>query len=143
MPLLGVNALFDKGREGFLGKTIGWDDDDIRLVAANITGSGTLYSPNLATDDFLNDVPGGSRVKVSGSFVSKTIAAGVADADDVTLTSVTGDTIEALVIYAHSGTDSSSPLISYIELATGLPITPNGADILIQWDAGSNKIFKL
>ena len=26
---------------------------------------------------------------------------------------------------------------------TGLPVTPNGSDLTIVWDSGSNKIFKL
>jgi hypothetical protein len=31
----------------------------------------------------------------------------------------------------------------YIDAATGLPLTPNGGDVTIQWDNGANKIFKL
>jgi len=67
----------------------------------------------------------------------------VADAADVILSSVTGDTCEAIVIYKHTGTESTSRLIAYIDTATGLPVTPNGGDITIQWDSGANKIFKL
>lgn len=38
---------------------------------------------------------------------------------------------------------TESPLIAYIDTATGLPVTPNGGDITIAWDSGANKIFKL
>ena len=37
----------------------------------------------------------------------------------------------------------TSPLIANIDVATGLPITPSGGDIIVQWDTGANKIFKL
>ena len=68
---------------------------------------------------------------------------GAADANDVTFTSVTGASIEAIVLYKDTGTDSTSPLIAFIDTATGLPITPNGGDIIVTWDNGANKIFKL
>ena len=38
----------------------------------------------------------------------------------MTFTSVTGPSIEAIVIYADTGTESTSPLIAYIDTATGL-----------------------
>jgi hypothetical protein len=67
----------------------------------------------------------------------------VADAADVTLTSVTGDISESIDIYQHTGTESTSRLICNIDTATGLPVTPNGGNIVLQWDSGSNRIFKL
>ena len=133
------NALYDKGREGFLDGSIDWDTDDIRCILIDTAD----YSVDLATHDNLDDVPGDARVATSGAFTGKTVAAGVADAADVTLSSVTGDTCEAIVIYKHTGTESTSRLIAYIDSATGVPVTPNGGDITIQWDSGANKIFKL
>ena len=48
-----------------------------------------------------------------------------------------------LVIYRDTGVEGTSALIAYIDAATGLPITPNGGDIIVAWDNGANKIFKL
>ena len=134
-----ANALYDKGREAFLKGDIHWDDDDIKAVLVDATD----YTVDLAADDFLADIAVGGRVATSGNFGSKTTAAGVADAEDITFTSVTGDAADAIVIYKDTGDAATSPLIAYIDTATGLPVTPNGGDIIIQWDSGSNKIFKL
>ena len=134
-----ANALYNKGREGFLDGSIDWDTDDIRCILVDTAD----YTVDLATHDNLDDVPGDARVATSGALTSKTVTDGVADAADVTLSSVTGDTCEAIVIYKHTGTESTSRLIAYIDTATGLPVTPNGGDITIQWDSGANKIFKL
>ena len=133
------NALYDKGREGFLDGSIDWDTNDIRVILIDVAD----YTVNLATHTFLNEVPAISRVATSGALTSKTVAAGVADAADVVLAAVTGDPCEAIVIYKHTGVETTSALIAYIDSATGLPVTPNGGDITIQWDAGANKIFKL
>jgi len=59
------------------------------------------------------------------------------------LSTVTGDQSESIDIYKDTGTESTSYLIANINSATGLPVTPNGGDIIVQWDNGSNKIFKL
>lgn len=134
-----ANALYDLGREAFLNGDIDWTTDNIRVVL----GDSAAYTVNLATHDFLDDVPGGARIAVSGNLASKTSSAGVADAADVTLSAVTGAVCEFIIIYQHTGTDATSRLIAYIDSATNLPITPNGGDITIQWDSGANRIFKL
>jgi hypothetical protein len=137
------NALYDKGRQKFLQADIDWLVDDIKAVLVNVSGAGTLYTPNLATDEFLSDIPAGARVATSSNLATKTATAGVADADDVAFTTVSGATSEALVLYKDTGVAATSPLIAYIDSATGLPITPNGGNINVVWDNGSSKIFKL
>jgi hypothetical protein len=83
-------------------------------------------------------------VATSGAFASKTFTAGVFDAADVTLVAVTGDPFESIVIYDNTpATEATKDLIAFIDTATGLPTTPNGGDITVQWDAGANRIFKL
>lgn len=134
-----ANALFDKGREGFLGGDIDWDANDIRLVFVDHADD----TPNVSTDDFLDDITAPARVASSGAFTTKTKTDGVADADDVTISTVSGDPFESIVIYKHTGTDSTANLIAFIDTATGLPCTPNGGNITVQWDSGANRIFKL
>jgi len=145
-----ANALYDKARESFLSQNpaLDWDTDTIKCFLIDSAS----YTVNLATHQFLSDVAGGSRKGNNGGATdadaptlgTKTVVAGVADAADVTLTAVTtGGTYEYILIYKSTGTESTSPLIALIDTATGLPVTPNGADITIQWDNGANKIFKL
>lgn len=134
-----ANALYDTGRKAFMDGGINWLTDDIKVCLVDTND----YTVNLATDDFFDDVTVGGRVAISGNLASKDSTAGVADAADVVLSSVTGDEAEALVIYKDTGVESTSQLIAYIDTATGLPVTPNGGDITIAWDSGANKIFKL
>lgn len=133
------NALFDKGREGFLDGSIDWDTDNIKAILVDTAD----YVVDLANHQFLSDIIAGARVAESANMSGKTVAAGVADAADVTFSAVVGDPSEAMVIYQDTGVEGTSRLIVYIDTATGLPVTPNGGDILVQWDAGANKIFKL
>lgn len=134
-----ANSLFDAGRAGFLQGDLDWDGHAIKLVLVDHG----IDTPNVTTDSVLSDITAGARVATSTNFTNKTTTAGVADADDVTLPTVSGNTVESIVIYRDTGTDASSILIAYIDVATGLPVTPNGGDIIVQWDSGANKIFKL
>lgn len=134
-----ASALYDKGREGFLDGSIDWDTDDIRVILVDTAD----YAVDLALHDNLDDVAAAGRVAVSGALTGKSVTGGVADAADVNFGNVTGDQSEALIIYKHTGVESTSRLIAYIDSATGLPVTPGGGPITITWDNGANKIFKL
>lgn len=135
-----ANGLYDKGREGFLDGSIDWDTDAIKVVLVDTAA----YTVNLATHQFLSDIPVGARIATSGNLANKTVTAGVADADDVEFSAVTGATIEAIVIYKDTGNAATSRLIAYLDTVTsGLPITPNGGNILFRWSNDASKIFKL
>jgi hypothetical protein len=46
------------------------------------------------------------------------------------------------VIYVDTGTAATSPLVAYIDTGvTGLPVTPNGGNITVTWNASG--IFAL
>ena len=134
-----MSGLYDQARQDFLEGDLDWLVQDFRVILIDTDD----YAVNLAADDFLDDIAAAARVAISGALAGKTSAAGVADANDLTLSAVSGDQCEALVIYQHTGVDATAQLVAYIDVATGFPITPNGGDIDIAWDAGANKIFKL
>jgi hypothetical protein len=131
-----ANALYALAKQKFLTGSINLSSDDIKVVLVDAAD----YTVNLTTHEFLSDVASGGRVATSGNLASKTVTLGAFDAADVTFTTVSGDVSEALVIYKDTGSAATSPLIAYIDTATGLPATPNGGNIQITW--GSN-IFAL
>lgn len=70
------------------------------------------------------------------TLASKTYTNGTLDADDSTFSLVSGNTVEALVFYIDTGNPATSRLVAYIDTSvTGLPVTPNGGDIILQWNA--------
>jgi hypothetical protein len=80
---------------------------------------------------------------VCSSDLTKTVTLGVADAADITYSSVSGSACAYIIIYKDSGVSATSPLIAKIDDYTGLPVTPNGGNITVSWPNDSNKIFKL
>jgi hypothetical protein len=112
--------------------------DDIRVVA---TDSGYTFS---AAHNFLDDVPSGNRNGVSASLTGKDTTDGVFDAEDTTITAANTDQITGLWIYKHTGVDSTSPLICWIDTATGLPFTPAASQVMnVLWSNGADKIFEI
>lgn len=130
--------LYDLGRQAFLEGAIAILTDNIKVA---LVTSG--YSPTQASDQYWSTIVSGNRVAISGNLSSKTSTDGVFNAANVTFTSVSGSAANALVLFKDTGTDSTSPLIAYIDNYTGLPVTPNGGNITVAWPTDSNKIFKL
>ena len=99
-------------------------------VALVDTGTYT-YS---ASHQFLTSLTG--VVGTAQTLGSKTFTNGTFDAADVTFTSVSGSTVEALVFYIDTGTAGTSRLVAFIDAGqTGLPVTPNGGNITVTFDA--------
>lgn len=133
-----ANSLYTKAKQHLIDGTIDLDTNDIRVILVD----GAEYTPSLATHETLADIPSAARVAVSGALAGKTVTDGVFDADDKVITAVTGDQFEYIVLYQHTGAESAL-LIALIDTASGLPCTPNGSDITIQWSSGADKIFRL
>jgi len=135
-----ANGLYDFGRQGFLDGSIDWDTDDIRVMLVK-----TGYTVSLSTHDYLNDVSTSYDNGRSAAFSGKTVASGIADAADITLTATAAVSSIGLVIYKYNAADSAARLIAYIDTPTsGLPFTPSaGQTVNIAWDNGANAIFKL
>lgn len=95
-----------------------------------------------AAHEFYSDLSGivGTEQEITTKTLSDT---SVFDGDDVTFTSVTGNTVEAIVLYRkNAGANTTWSLIGYIDTGvTNLPVTPNGGDIQIGWNASG--IFQL
>ncbi len=109
-------------------------------VFCQLTDTGTYtYS---AAHDFYDDAVGGI-VGTSQRVSTPTTASGLFDGDDLTYTAVTGASVEALVLYRHNaGANTTWKLVAYIDTSvTGLPVTPNGGNITVTWNASG--IFQL
>lgn len=143
-----ANVLYNPAKQKFLapgtlGTTsgdaidLGTGGDNIQVV---LVTAGYTFA---AADEFLDPaIAGGNRVATSANLANQTVsAAGVFDADDIVFSAVSGSQITQVVIFKTTGTETTSPLIVYYDTMTGLPVTPNGGDITIAWNAGG--IFNL
>lgn len=118
--------------------SLNWLTDPIYGILINTA----YYTPSPAHTS-LEDIVAQAFVKSSAVMTGRTVVNGVADADDLPFISVTGPTIEAMVLVRDGGTAIGSPLIAYIDTASNLPYIPDGRSIVLQWDNGPHKIFAL
>lgn len=130
-------GLYDRAREAFLSADIDWLADAIRVVLIDAAD----YAVDLSTHQFLSSVPVAARVGTPQLLTGKTATAGTADAADAVFVGLTGDRVEAILIYQDTGVEATSRLIAYIDLAVNLPFTPTGAAWTVEWSAQG--IFRL
>lgn len=132
-----ANSMYDFGLENLLEGSIDFDANNIKIVLID-EADDTI---DLDADEDLADRAVASRVATSGNLATKTTTDGIADADNVTLSAVSGDPSESIDTYKDTGTESTSLLICNHDTGTGLPVTPNGGDIICSWNASG--IFSL
>lgn len=131
-----ANAVYPKYKEALI----------TALANAGLNGTGTTgvycalvdtgtYTYN-AAHQFYSDLTGivGTDQEIGAT---KTYTNGLFDGADVTFPSVTGASAEALVIYVkNAGANTTWRLVAYIDTGvTGLPVTPNGGNITVTWNA--------
>ena len=141
-----ANAVYPLAKQGFLDGSIDLDTAVVKCALVR----GYTYS---SAHQFVSDVTGagGTLVSTSAAMSGKSVTNGVFDAADVTHSGVAaGAAITGILVFQSSavtgGADlaaSAQLVIAWLDTGTGLPVTPNGGDITIAWDNGSNKIFAL
>lgn len=140
-----TNAVYPKALEGLISGLI---DLDTAVIKAALV-RGYTYS---SSHTFMSDVTGagGTVNAASAALGSITVALGVFDAADTTITTTASASNHVLIIYQSSavtgGADvasSSQRVIAYFDTGTGLPIQPGTGDVAVTFDNGTNKIFKL
>lgn len=138
-----ANAIYPKWKEARLQGTANAALDGSGTTGLYVclydVGAGGAYN---SAHEFFSSVAAG-QVGTEVELTSKTFTNGVLDAADTTFTSVSGAQSEALIFFVkNAGANTTWRLVAYIDTGvTGLPVTPNGANILTTWNASG--IFAL
>ena len=132
-----ANAIYPLYKQALLDASANVDLNDGTVKVALIDTGTYTYN---AADEFYSSVSG--VVGTPQTINNTTVTNGLFDGDDVTYTTVTGNSVESLLIYIDTGSAATSRLVAWIDTSvTGLPVTPNGGDITISWNASG--IFQL
>jgi hypothetical protein len=125
-----ANLIYDKGKEEILNGNIDFVNDTIKIA---LVDTGT-YTVDAATHEDYADLSG--VVGTDATLGSVTVTDGDIDCADITWSSVSGSSVEALVVYKDTGTPATSTLLFYLDTnITGLPVTPSGGDIILAVNA--------
>lgn len=133
-----ANALYPLWKQELLKSTAG---TELNLADGATTGVFCVLIDSavrgyISTDQFYSAMIS-AAVGTEQEITTKTQALGVFDGTDVTFTSVSGATCEAILIFRKTGgANTAWPLIAYLDTGvTNLPVTPNGGNITITWNA--------
>lgn len=131
-----ANALYPKYKEAII------------QASANSSLTGTVKAVLIDTASYTYSAAHEFYSSVSGAvgtpqtINTKTYTNGTFDGDNVTFTALTGATCEAIIVFIDTGSAATSRLVAYFDTGvTNLPVTPNGGDVTITWNASG--IFSL
>ena len=137
-----ANALYPKWKEAIQQATanssLGGSGTTGVYVALIDTGTYTYSSSH----EFYSSAAS-AQVGTEVELTSKTFTSGLFDAADSVFSSVSGATVEALIIFVkNAGANTPWRMVAYFDTGvTGLPVTPNGGNINVTWNASG--IFQL
>lgn len=164
-----ANTMYGPARSAIMNGVIKLVTDTIRAILVDTT----VYTPVFTGSGahvFLDSItglsnatagaPGGSAnaPALTGKVLSPTAWGspptpvpdwGVFDADDTLFGSCTNptgtSTFEAVgLFWDNGGADSTKRLICLIDtVASGLPVTPNGGDVTMQWPSGGTPDYRI
>jgi len=106
------------------------------LVSTTTGATNYVYS---AAHQFFSAVPSASIVAAGVALSGK--AAPIGTPGTLTASPVVWPSValvgsthgEAIIIYNDTGAPDTSQLVAYLDTETGLPVTPNGANITLTW----------
>lgn len=129
--------------DGMLGNpthsVVDLDTDNIDVSLLDAADSGSILSSFVDYDE----VDAATVLATTDMTISSVTNGVVTLSGAVTFTAVaSGDEIDYLTVWKNSGTPATSPLIiTWDNASTGIPVTPNGGDIIATW--GSNILVTL
>ncbi len=92
-----------------------------------------FYSGSITTTwEFHSSLTGGSIVATSGNLSGKTITNGVFDANNITITAVSGSAFTHVILFHATGVSATAELIAVFDVAS---FTPNGGDVNVVFNA--------
>ena len=129
-----MSFIFNQVKTLLIKKRLDLESD--RICAVLLNG---YFTPD-KDNQFLSEIP---KINISSEPVelkNKSFKDYVFDADDISFHCVSGNDITGILIYQGC---KDHHLIAFIDKAYSLPVIPNGGDIIVTWDNGTNKIFKV
>jgi hypothetical protein len=138
-----ANAVYPLFKQSLLteadaNKSLNQTGSNAPYAALVTISSGYVYS---AAHQFYTSLT--NIVGTPQPITTPTVVNGTFDGDDATFTAVSGTVVGAIVIYRqNAGANTTWRLTLYEDTSvTGLPVTPNGGNIVITWNASG--IFTL
>jgi hypothetical protein len=85
-----------------------------------------------AAHEFVSDLTGATIIARSGPLAGKTVTGGVFDANDLTITAVSGAAFTHVILYKDTGSDATSTLSFIFDVTS---FAPNGSDVNVVFNA--------
>jgi hypothetical protein len=141
-----ANGVFNKGLSQLGNGGVDLDTSDLRVMLVKSTYTFNRDHNFVQEVAFDPNSPGDHEISVSGYSRQALVSAAVTqddtnnfaylDADDVVFAALaTGETIGGAILFRHTGTDTTAPLIAFYDL-TDTPT--NGGDVTVRWNTPAN-----
>lgn len=136
-----VNEAYNILKKESADGNIDWVSDDMKvmLVSGSVTFDGTELDMTVVSALEVvgtGYTAGGASIASLVVTQNNSLSAGHVDGTDLTFTALDAGTIAAAVIYRSAGSPANIPCL-YLSSGGDFPITTNGGDVTLNWNATS------
>lgn len=121
-----MSFLYDRAKQGYLAGSLTW----FSPMRAVLVTADYRAKP---TDLSLTSIPPAAILATSDLLDGLEVLGGRAAAGNVWFHDVMGADAAAVVLYADRVIPGMSPLVCYIDSAEGLPFSPDGSPVRVEW----------
>lgn len=138
-----ASGFYNVAKKGFADGTEDWDTNAYKVML--VTATYTFDPDHAVLTSITNELSGTGYTGGFGGSGRKALTASVVqddandraelDAVDISWTAINAGIIGALIVIREVTSDADSIPIAYIDNAAQLPLTTNGSDVNVVWNA--------
>lgn len=140
-----ASGLYNIAKKGFANGSEDWDTNTYKVMLVGTTYTfdpdhdqvSDINSDELSGTGYTGGFGGAGRKSLTTAAVNQDDANDRAelDADNISWTSLDAGTIGAMVVIREVSSDADSIPIAYIDNPTNFPLTTNGGNVNVTWNA--------
>ncbi|QDP60261.1 MAG: hypothetical protein Unbinned834contig1000_27 [Prokaryotic dsDNA virus sp.] len=133
--------IYDSGRQYLAVGSVNLATATLKIALVNTTAnanSGYIFS---AAHTMLSDIPAVAQVS-NQTLANVAVASGRVDADNLSF-SLSGNPVNAIVLYIATANSSTSPLLFIQSEGSGFPTTPDGGTFTVTFASSDPFIMKV
>jgi len=118
------SAVYPKALDAIGKKLIDLTTDDIRVM---LLKAAYTYDP---TDEFIADIGANDNGRSAAAIGGRTMASGVLDGSDTSLTATGAVSCDAVLVFLHTGSDATARLLARLEGSAFTPAASQPINVL-------------
>jgi len=135
--------IYDSGRQYLAVGSVDLSSVTLKISLVNTTADANSGYTFSAGHTMLSDIPEVAMQGTNQTLSNVAVSSGRVDADNLSIPTLSGNPVNAIVLYVSTADSSTSPLLFIQSEGTGFPTTPDGGTFTVTFASSDPFIMKV